>query len=109
MHIAKIVLVGVLAALLVAALVLYWEYVFLGFCVLLVALMMIGLANSQPASVSPEEQERRRRSFKNYQIAQDIAERREAHYAAMEQWRQQQQPPPRDPGTWGGGDGGRFC
>lgn len=105
---AKAVLAGLCVALVVGLIVLFWQYVAIGIGVLLFALWMIGLANSQPASVSPEELERRRHSFVNYQISQDIAERREAHREATAQWWQQQQPPPRDPGTWGGG-GGRFC
>jgi uncharacterized protein (DUF58 family) len=105
----KIALAVIVGVLVVGAIVVFWQYVVMGLAILLAALMLIGLANSQPASISPAEQERRRRSFVNYQISQDIAERREAHYEAMAQWRQQQQPPPRDPSTWGGGDGGRFC
>jgi hypothetical protein len=106
---AKAVLAGFFVAIVVCLIVLFWQYVLVAIGILLFALWMIGLANSQPASISPEEQERRRRSFVNYQISQDIAERREAHREATAQWWQQQQPPPRDPGTWGGGDGGRFC
>ncbi len=105
MTVAKAVLAGLCVALVVGLIVLFWHYVLAGIGILLVALWMIGLANSQPASISPQEQERRRRSFVNYQISQDIAERREAHREAMAQWSQQQQPPPRDPSTWSGGDG----
>lgn len=108
MTIAKAILAGLLVALVAGLVVLFWQYVLIGIGILLFACWMLGLANSQAASVSPEEQEWRRRSFVNYQMSQDIAERREAHSEATAQWWQQQQPPPRDPGTWGG-DGGRFC
>jgi hypothetical protein len=108
MTVAKVALAGLLIALAVGAIVLFWQYLLIGAVILLVALWLLSLANSQPASISPAEQERRRRSFVNYQISQDMAERREAHREAMAQWRQQQQPPPRDPANWGGG-GGRYC
>lgn len=109
MTVAKAVLAGLLVALVVGLIVLFWQQVLIGAGVLLFVLWVISQANSQSAPISPAEQERRRRSFVNYQISQDIAERSEAHQEAMAQWRQQQQPPPRDPSTWGGGDGGRFC
>lgn len=66
-------------------------------------------ARKPPVALSPEEWERRRRNALNYQIAQDLAERREAYRDAQAQRWQQQQPPPRDPSTWGGGDGCRYC
>ena len=108
MTIANVAVAGLLVALVAGAIVLFWQDILVGIGILLVALVMIGLAQSQPASMSPAAQERRRRSYVNYQISPDIAERREGQRAAMAQWRQQQQPPPRDPGAWGG-DGGRFC
>lgn len=107
--IAKTILAGVLVALVVGVIALFWQKILIGAGVLLFLIWIISQSNTQSAPISPAEQERRRRSFVNYQISQDIAERREAHQEAMAQWQQQQQPPPRDPRTWGGGDGGRFC
>lgn len=109
MTIVKTILAGLCVVLVVGLIVLYWQYVLMGVVGLLFVLWVVDEARKPPVSISPEEQERRRRSFVNYQISQDMAERREASREAQAQWWQQQQPPPRDPSTWGGGDGGRFC
>lgn len=78
-----------------------------GIVLVLLGVWRVSQANSEPAAISPEEQERRR-SFVNYQMSQEMAARREAFREVQAQWWQQQPPPPRDPSTWGGGDGGRF-
>ena len=109
MTVVKIILVGVCLALGVGLVVLFWQYVLAGIVVLLFVLWVLNEAKKPPIVLSPEEQERRIRSFVNYQISQDLAERREAAREAQAQWWQQQQPPPRGPSTWGGGDGGRYC
>jgi predicted membrane protein len=108
MRIAKFALAGLVIALAVAAVVVFWEYVVMGIAILVGALLMIGLVTGPSAPISPEE-EQRRRNFMNYVRAQELAEQREAHREAMAEWWQQRQPPPRDPSTWGGGDGSRYC
>lgn len=109
MTVVKVILVGVCLALGVGLVVLYWPYILAGIVVLLIAAWVLNEAKRPSAPISAEEMKRRRQSFINYQISQDMTERREAYREAQAQWRQQQQPPPRDPSTWGGGDGGRFC
>ena len=83
MTVAKVVLAGVCLALLVNLSVLFWQYVLGGIVLLLLVLWVLDEAKRPPAAISREEHERRRRSFFNYQISQDMAERREAHREAQ--------------------------
>jgi hypothetical protein len=56
----------------------------------LFVLWVLDEAKKPPTAISPEERERQRRSFVNYQMSQDMAERREAYREAQAQWWQQQ-------------------
>lgn len=109
MTIVKTVLAGLVIALIIGVVVMYWQYILVGIVGLLFIIWLVDDLRKPPVELSPEEWERRRRNALNYQIAQDLAERREAYREAQAQRWQQQQPPPRDPSTWGGGDGGRYC
>jgi hypothetical protein len=87
MTVVKVVLAGVCLALGVGVVVLFWQYILAGVALLLFVLWILDEARKPPAAISMEEQERRRRSFVNYQISQDLAERREAAREAMAQSR----------------------